>query len=302
MIASSSLYQKAPEIQKLDPEVFSEDYAVTVVVVPDTNILQLTVEGPDPELVVVIANAIGNQALTYINQIYPVYNFSILDQPTQPTSPIRPQPIQNAGLALLFGALVGLVLAFSREQLQNTIDKLRERSIIDAASSAFTRAHFERRLLEEITQRPTNSLSFAIINLRGLEEIYNVIPEPIFNRVINNVTKKLKSELRGRDIVGRWGDSQLAVILPGTPSSAVEATCKRIQVYLAESIAMDNAGDMVINPDPCIGVVSRDQFETSESVIERAQLAIEKASALEEAGVVFLSKPFLFDETPETNS
>jgi hypothetical protein len=58
---------------------------------------------------------------------------------------------------------------------------------------------------------------------------------------------------------------------------------------------MDTAGDMVINPDPCIGVATRDQFESSESLVDRAQLAIEKATALQEAGVVFLSKPFLFD-------
>lgn len=299
LIVSPSIYGKDPEVQKMNPGVLAKDYNITIVVVPDTNILQLTVEGPDPKQVVVLANAIGSQALTYINKLYPVYNFSILDTPETPIIPVRPQPLQNAGLAFLFGLLIGVALAFSREQLQNTIDKLRERSIVDVASSAYTRVYFERRLLEEITQRPSASLSLGIINLRGLEEVANVLPEPIVGRVINTVTQRLKNELRGRDIVGRWGNYRLAVILPATPSSAIDATFKRIQTYLAEPVSVDNSGDMIIRPDPCIGVITRDQLDSSEEVVRRAELAVEKASALEEAAVVFLAKPFIFSGANE---
>ena len=272
----------------------ASEYTIVVVVVPDTNILKLTVEGPDPEGVVVVAEAVASEAVKYINQLYPVYNFSILDNPEPPEAPIRPEPANNAGLAAVFGALVGVVLAFSREQLQNTMEKLRERSIIDVASSAYTRLYFERRLREEMTRQIDSNLSVAIVNFRGLEEVANILPQPIINSLIHGLTQTLKSELRGRDLVGRWDRAQLAVLLPSTPGSAVESTFKRIQTYLAESISVDKAGDMVVLPDPCIGVVSRDQFDSGEELIKRAELAAEKASSFEEASVIFLSKPFLF--------
>lgn len=293
LLASSSVYRQNPQIQKIAPEVLAS-YDISVTVVPDTNILQLTVEGVDPNLTVELADAIGTQAVDYINKLYPVYIFSILDQPELPIAPIRPQPIQNAGLAFFFGAIIGLVLAFSKEQLQTSIEKLRERSIVDVPSSAYTRAYFERRLLEEIAQRPEHSLSLGMINFRGLADVADILPQQIMDRIINTVTQTLKSELRGRDVVGRWGDMQLAVLLPSTPISAVEATFKRIQLYLAETISVDTSGDMIVKPDPCIGVVGRNQLETGEELIARGVNAMEKASALDEASVVVLSTPFIF--------
>jgi diguanylate cyclase (GGDEF)-like protein len=299
LLASQSVYERSPEIQKMGSDLIGEDYLVTVTVVPDTNILNLGVEGPDPLVVVAIANAIGREGLEYINELYPVYNFSVLEDAEVPTRPIRPEPVKNAGLAALLGAIVGVVLAFSREQLQNTIDKLRERTIIDSSSSAYTRAYFERHLREETTRQPDASLSVGIINFRGLDEVSGILPQPIIDRLINQLTQTLKSELRGRDIVGRWGASQLSVLLPNTPNSAVEATFKRIQMYLASPIFLDKSGDIVVNPDPCIGVVARDQFEPDDEFLRRAELAVERASSLEDASVIFLTKPFLFTDTSE---
>jgi diguanylate cyclase (GGDEF)-like protein len=299
MIASPAVYERSPEIQKIKQQ-FLDDFEVFVAVVPDTNILRLTVEGPDPRLVVVVANAISTEVLAYMNDLSPVYTISVLEEPQLPTSPIRPQPLENALLAILFGGMVGLVLAFSREQLQNTLDNLRERSIVDPVSSAYTRSYFERRLLEEITQRPDGNFAMAIINLRGLDQVVNVLPEPIFNRILGTVSKKLKNELRGRDIVGRWNDAQLAVILPGTPETAVESTFKRLQVYLSEAVPVDDSGDMAFDPDPCIGVIMHKQLETGESIIERAQMAVEKASALSEASVVFLKNPYFSAESVDS--
>ena len=299
LLASPAIYGTSPEIQKMNPAELETKYNIAVVVVPDTNILRLTVDGPDPKTVVDIARAIGSQALDYINKLYPVYNFSVLDQPALPTKPVRPEPVKNAGLALVVGAILGIGLAFSREQLQYSFERLRERSIIDPVSSAFNRAYFERKLREEVTQNPDTNLSLGIINFRGIEERMDVFPQATIDRVINKVTQTLKSELRGRDIVGRWDSAQLSVMLPSAPSSAVESTFKRIQKYLDEPIQLNETGDLVIRPDPCIGVISRNQFESSDALIERAKAAVEQASSFGSPSMIYLSTPFIFDESME---
>lgn len=297
LLASPSIYGKGLELQDINPTILETNYSVEVVVVPDTNILKLTVDGPDPDMVVKIANAIGAEALDYVNNLYPVYNFSVLDSPERPLTPIRPEPVKNAGLALLVGAILGVGLSFSREQLQSVFDRLKERSLVDNITGAYTRVHFERKLREEIIQNPESSLSLGIINFRGLEESYEVFPQSVVDRVLNRVTQKLKGELRGRDIVGRWDQAKLSVLLPSAPNSAVESTFKRIQKYLEEPIRLNESGDVDVRPDPCIGVVSRNQFESIESLTKRAETAVEQASALGAPTVVFLSTPFiLYDE------
>lgn len=299
LLASPAVYATSPGIQQISPTELETKYKIVVVVVPDTNILKLTVDGPDPNIVVDIAHAIGNQALDYINKLYPVYNFSVLDQPELPTKPIRPEPVKNAALALVVGAILGTGLAFSREQLQNSFERLRERSIIDTVSSAYNRTYFERKLREEVTLNPDTNLSLGIINLRGIEERMDVFPQAAIDRAINRVTQILKSELRGRDIVGRWDGAQLSVLLPSAPSSAVESTFKRIQKSLEEPIQLNEAGDIELRLDPCIGVVSRTQFESSDALIERAKSAVEQASSFGSPSMVYLSTPFIFDESME---
>jgi len=296
LIASPAIYGVDPELQKLNSQDLAENYPVTVVVIPDTNILKLTVDGPDPRTVVLIANAIGEQALAYINRLYPVYNFIILDEPQLPTKPVRPEPVKNAGLALLVGAVLGTGLAFSREQLQFSFERLMERSIVDPVSAAYTRAYFEKRLREEVTQNPDGNLSLGFINFRGIEESVGVLPQALIDRAINMVTHTLKSELRGRDIVARWDRSQLAVLLASAPNSAIESTFKRIQKYLGEPIQLSETGDIIIRPDPCIGVVTRNQFEASDAVIERAKAAMGQASSFGMPTMVYLSTPFIFDD------
>ena len=197
---------------------------------------------------------------------------------------------------MLIGAIVGLSLAFAREQMATTLEKLRERSIIDNVSSAYTREYFVRRVREQIAQDTKSTLSLGFINLRGLEEVSDALPQAIYDRVFRSITKTLIRELRGRDVVARWNSSQLAVLLPSTPGVAVENTFQRIQGYLSESIAVDESGDVVVKPDPCVGIVERTQFEDSEELIERAEMAMERASAFKTAAVMFLSNPFVMDE------
>ena len=87
--------------------------------------------------------------------------------------------------------------------------------------------------------------------------------------------------------------------IPSAPNSAVESTFKRIQKYLEEPIRLNESGDIVIRPDPCVGVVSRNQFETDESLTARAETAMAQASAFSEPSVVVLSTPFLLDQEDE---
>ena len=295
LLAGQAVYGDSPELVEMGQDELAK-YSIVAVVIPDTNILKLTVEGPDPNGVVLVAKAVGTEALDYINKLYPVYNFNILDDPEVPIKPIRPEPVNNAALALLIGAVLGTGLAFSREQLQNSFVRLKERSIVDPVSSAYNRSYFERRLREEVIKNPDATLSLGFINFRGIEESMDVIPQAMIDRAIYKVTETLKSELRGRDIVGRWDRTQLSVLLPYAPNAAIESTFKRIQKHLEVPIQLNETGDIIIRPDPCIGVVSRDQFESADSMLNRAKMAMDQASSFGVPTVIFLSTPFILED------
>jgi hypothetical protein len=57
---------------------------------------------------------------------------------------------------------------------------------------------------------------------------------------------------------------------------------------------------MIVQPDPCIGVVTRNQFEMGDELIERAEAALEKASSFEHASVIFQSNPFIVSDESDS--
>lgn len=291
LLVSSTVYNSHPEIQKIPADEFAKDYTISAVVIPDTNILELTVDGADAQKITTVANAIGESALQYINKLYPVYNFAVLEPPTLPTSPVRPKPVQNAGFALVIGVILGAGLALLRDQLQNSLDSMRNRSSIDNVTTAFTRTYFERLLNQEVANRPDEVLSLGLINFRGLEELADVLPPAIFNRVLRQETQTLKEELRSHDVVGKWDRSQLSVLLPSTPGTAAENTMKRIQTLLARPISLDGISDTMIHPDPCIGITEKKAGDSDGNVlIEYAENAMMKASVMDSSTVMFMKK------------
>lgn len=93
------------------------DYGLTAVVLPEANVLELTITGPDPERAASLANHVGEQAIEYMSSLYPVHRFDFLDMAPAPLRPFAPQPIQNAILAVALGLGFGGLLVILRERL-----------------------------------------------------------------------------------------------------------------------------------------------------------------------------------------
>jgi diguanylate cyclase (GGDEF)-like protein len=287
VLDTPSIYNAHPDISALNPNEL-DDYETVITVIPDTNIVQLTVTGPNPEKAVKVANAISTSSIGFINNLYPVYSFNVLNEPELPIDPVQPRPLQNVILALVAGAIIGVGLAFLRDQLVNTVESMRLRAIVDNVTTAYTKDYFEKRLAEEIEQHPEAVLSMGIINFRGIDEVKDVFPKAMINRGLQHLTQIVREELRGRDLVGKWDDTQLAVMLPATPGSAAENTFRRLQKILSGTLEFADSGDMVINPDPCVGISSNQNKLSAEHLVRETTRAAEKASAIQGDTVVYV--------------
>jgi capsular polysaccharide biosynthesis protein len=79
---------------------------VSSMVLAGTNVLEITVEGPDQVLVRDFADTVGTKVQAYAQDLYETYELRSLDRARLPSSPIRP----NRKLYLLLGAASGLAL------------------------------------------------------------------------------------------------------------------------------------------------------------------------------------------------
>ncbi|MCB9422082.1 MAG: hypothetical protein H6667_19935 [Ardenticatenaceae bacterium] len=93
------------------------DYSLTAVVLPEANVLELTITGPDPALTANLANVVGEKAIEYMSSLYPIHLFAFLDKAPVPQRPFEPQPVQNAILSVALGLGLGGLLVVLRERL-----------------------------------------------------------------------------------------------------------------------------------------------------------------------------------------
>lgn len=261
-------------------------YEISTVVLPDANILELIVEGPNPEAAALLANVIGAHAIQAISDIYLVYEISFLDPAIMPDEPYSPNPLQDAALALGLGLVAGAGLAILSEQIRIPLDAYRQRRSLDLASTAFTRRTIERRLEQELSSNPDGVLSLGLVELDGLHDLIDTLPQPVMQHVLRHVTNTLRKELRGNDLVGRWNELEFAVVMPATPGNGAARTLTRTLQALAQPVRIEQTGEM-LPLKPYAGVVTYNGNETLSGLLARADKALQQ-SHLSDANRAYL--------------
>ncbi len=87
-------------------------------VVPQTNLLRIQVQGPDPEGAARLATAAAHATRHEADRIYRIYYLRLLEEAEVSPRPIRPQPGRNLLVASVLGLFVGIGAALSLEVLR----------------------------------------------------------------------------------------------------------------------------------------------------------------------------------------
>ncbi|HEX8472989.1 MAG TPA: hypothetical protein VF666_03070 [Pyrinomonadaceae bacterium] len=117
-VPSSRTVRERAEAQLQLARAQTEPYQVKTVVVPDTNILEVSVEGPDPQLTANFVNAIAEQTRRYAQEFYLIYGMKVLDRAEVPTEPVRAAWLRELGVGGAVGLLLGLLFALALNYLR----------------------------------------------------------------------------------------------------------------------------------------------------------------------------------------
>ncbi|OLS41108.1 YveK family protein [Bacillus sp. MRMR6] len=111
--------------QELDLEMTASQLSgkITVGSQKDSQVVNMSVQDPKPEVAALIANKTAEVFQREIVKIMKVDNVSILAKADigENPSPIKPQPVMNIAIAIVVGLMVAVGLAFLLEYFDNTI-------------------------------------------------------------------------------------------------------------------------------------------------------------------------------------
>lgn len=252
-------------------------YQLTAVALPEANVLELVVEGPDADLTADLANAAASETIAYVTETYDIYQLELLDPAPVPQRPISPTPVRDASLALLVGLLLGGVLAIFRDQIQQPlVESVRHWNAQDHASSAFTSAYLRHQLGQLLTTIDEGPLVLGVIRLDGLQELD--LPPSIRQDLLRRIVSKVRDELRGRDLIGRWDDISFAVVLRSIYRlEEARQKLEHLQQMLSAPMEVYPGGER-INLSPRIAATLNQADDTVPSLIQRLEATMTQAS------------------------
>jgi diguanylate cyclase (GGDEF)-like protein len=274
ILNSKRIQDETIQLLQLDTSLL-EDYTYSAVALPDANIIEFSVMGPDRETTYVLANGIGQHTVEYVKSLYQVYDLNVLDPASQPSTPISPLPLRSAGVALVVGLALGVVLALIRELIRTPIESFIRQRNLDDMSLALNRRSFEEKL-NEVAFASSEDFSLCVVHLNGLADYINVLPQSTLQTLMRGVVQVLKNQLRGNDIVGRWSDLDFIVLLSETPGSAAVNTMERVRMALSYPVTLDVSGD-ALQLDPQIGIAEYRIGDTAQTMIKNIQWALDVA-------------------------
>lgn len=100
-----------------------ENYTVLAVVLPDSNIIQLAVDGPSPDLAADLANRIGKTGQQNIRNLQEIYELRLVDTAIPNDEPISPNHPIDIILSMMVGIAGGLAFVTLREILTQTLEQ-----------------------------------------------------------------------------------------------------------------------------------------------------------------------------------
>lgn len=125
VLESQGIFQTAAAQLSLPADIIAQyaatdttpTYSVNCVVLPDSSVLQLTVQAPSAALAAELAATIGNVGIDYVKSLQEIYELRFLDAPTALPKPVSPDHLVNGTLGVAIGLLGGLAIIFLQQTL-----------------------------------------------------------------------------------------------------------------------------------------------------------------------------------------
>lgn len=261
VIISDSVRQEVYQLLNLNPADPAtaetlKDYKVVCTNLPETNILLLTVQGPSPQLVSSMNEAIGLVGMAHANELYAYFPVQRLDAVYLAEDPVSPKYMQTGALGGAFGLILGITAALMIEYLRRPGDALRDFSIRNMEIGIYNERYFRQRFAEELERASIRlrPISMAVLKLHP-DEDFALIPESAQRVLIRSAALKLEDNVGQGNLVAYLRGQTFGILLAETPGEEAVNILNRLHVAI-RSQAFETEGGFKANFSANSGLVS----------------------------------------------
>jgi len=134
VLESGGIHREAASTVGIDEPTVA-DYEFSAVILPEANVVELTVQGPVPQATVLLSGAVGSLGAARFSDLYQIYDIVLLDPPAIPTAPANTPFLQTLVMAGALGLLAGAALALLWGAPRVRREQQRQRRLLSYAVS-----------------------------------------------------------------------------------------------------------------------------------------------------------------------
>ncbi len=166
------------------------------------------------------------------------------------------------------------------QQLRDSVGNLQSEALSDPLTGLHNRRGFERTVAELYGEAGEGLTRAAVLmaDIDHFKKVNDNYGHLVGDQVIRAAAQVLKSAVKGRDIVARFGGEEFVVLLPETPGRGALALAEQIRTAFGKLRIRRQAGDeMIAQVSISIGVATPLADENVERAIDRADQALYRA-------------------------
>lgn len=147
-------------------------------------------------------------------------------------------------------------LAVSCDAARSAAESFYDQASTDELTGVATRRRFLEQLRETVATARVRgtSLALAIIDVDHFKAINDAHGHPAGDAVLRAIADTCRETTRGRDLVGRLGGEEFAVLMPDATAEGAAAVCERLRVAIAAR-RIETGGDLTLRATVSLGLV-----------------------------------------------
>ena len=163
----------------------------------------------------------------------------------------------------------------SETALKNALEEVERLAITDSLTSLYNRRHLFELADREFqrARRYRIPLSIMMVDIDEFKRVNDTYGHAIGDQVLQGVAECCRKELRGVDVIGRYGGDEFVALLPETGLPAACQVAERLRRSIAERVLDTRAGRVAVTVSLGIAVMD-DEHLTPETLIDRADKAL----------------------------
>jgi diguanylate cyclase (GGDEF)-like protein len=172
-------------------------------------------------------------------------------------------------------------LAISNAQMRAEVERLSERSSVDAMTGVLNRRAFDERLRLEWRRatREGTSLAIALLDVDQFRMYYDTYGQARGDNVLRQVAQAIAgTNLRPGDFVARYGAEEFAIVMPDSDEDGALALCDRVRLTIAESaVRHEHSMHGVITVSIGVAATQPDADRAPAALLYEADTALHRA-------------------------